>query len=167
MYVLGVDLLKLSKFVIYRTALQLYSYGCLLSTLSLTGCCIPEQCFPYLEKYIDAVQGSDTSFRNTMSNKGRNILGPHHPRDAMFEGWNVQDFSFGDTLFGGTSSWPPFITDLGRSVNSTVRRIVFHAWLLILYSSGLNKVPKLCFNTITRRLYCTMYFTWGNCVVLF
>jgi hypothetical protein len=126
MYVPGVDLLKPSIFVIYRTAWQLYSYGCLLCTLSLTGCCIPEQCFPYLDKYIDAVQGSDTSVRNTMS-KGRNILGPHRPRDTLSEGWNVRDFSFEDTLFCGTLSWPPFITDLGRSVNSTVRRIRFHA----------------------------------------
>ncbi len=35
--------------------------------------------------------------------KGRNILGPHHPRDALSKRRNVRDFSFGDTLFGDTS----------------------------------------------------------------
>ncbi len=37
--------------------------------------------------------------------KGRNILGPHHPNDALSTVRNVQDLSFGDTLFGDTSSW--------------------------------------------------------------
>jgi hypothetical protein len=57
----------------------------------------------YLDKYLDAVQGQETLIRDAMS-KGRNILGPHRPRDALFEGRNIRDFSFGDTLFGDTSS---------------------------------------------------------------
>jgi hypothetical protein len=42
--------------------------------------------------YLDAVQ--DTLVRDAMS-KRRNILGPHRPRDALSEGRNVLDFSFG------------------------------------------------------------------------
>ena len=33
------------------------------------------------------------------------VQGTYRPRDVMSKGRNFRDFSFGDTLFGDTSSW--------------------------------------------------------------
>ncbi len=49
------------------------------------------------DKYLDAVQGRDTSVRDA-SAKGSIIQGTRRPRDTLSKGRNILDFSFRDTL---------------------------------------------------------------------
>ncbi len=64
----------------------------------------------YLDKYLDTIQGQDTSVRGATS-KGCDIHGPHHPRDALSKGRNVLDFLSLDTSFRDTLSLHPDMLD--------------------------------------------------------
>jgi hypothetical protein len=93
-------------------------------------------------KFFNAVQGQDTLVRDDMS-KGRNIPGPHHPREALSKGQNVQDSSFGETLFGDTPSCHPSIiynADLQDYMSRKKRRSGFPEVLRYRLAAGGGRI---------------------------